>query len=324
MMARKNNSLTLVIVLVILVGVFLLLRVRSRKAESTLQADFIRIDTAQITEILLYPQAAQGAELKFFRSGNEWRVSKDKREAPVEAGSMKNMFRELLSIKPKRLVAVSDTAWDNYRVSDSTATRIVVHEGRKTTLDLYIGRFNVNQQSPQMYGGYQNRVMGSSYIRPGGQKKTYETEGFLALSFNQDFDAWRDHLFVRLPKDDLRKLSFTYPADTGFVLEYRDSVWMVDGMPADSAATADYLSTWSFRRYSDFRDDFSEPANADFEITVERRNMDPVVIRGYTDPEGGFVFHSDMNPETWFADRDSSIFKTFLVPKNKFTKPLTE
>ena len=316
-MAKKNNTRTLLIILVVLIGFFALLQVRNRKSESTLRPDLIHVDTAKVTTILLYPRAENGAELKITKAKNGWRIQKGEKDAPVEAGSVKNILTEVLRIRPKRLVAVSDTAWDNYSVTDSTATRIIVQEGRKKTLDLYVGRFNVNQSS-QMYGGYQGRVIGSSYIRPAGEKKVYEVDGFLALSFNQNFDAWRDHMFLRTTRGNLRKFNFTYPSDSGFVVENADSLWKVDGIPADSAGIQDYLSDWPFRRYSDFADDFEPPANPDYQITAEGNDMDPVVLKAYIHPKYRFVIHSSMNPETWFADRDSTIFKTFFVPKAKF------
>ncbi|NOY36402.1 MAG: DUF4340 domain-containing protein [Chlorobi bacterium] len=316
-MAKKNNVKTLLIVFIVLIGILALLQIRTRKTESSLKRDLIKVDTAKVTSIILYPQAEKGAALEITRKGDKWRIKKGKKEAPVEAGSVRNMLNEIIHIRPKRLAAVSDTAWDDYSVTDSTATRLVVQEGHKKTLDLYIGKFTVDKNA-QMYGGYQGRVMGSSYIRPGNQKEVYEVDGFLALSFNQNFDAWRDHLFIRTTRSNLRKFTFTYPADSGFVVQYADSLWNVEGAPADSAGMANYLADWTFRRYADFADNYDPPANPDFQITAEGNNMDPVVIKAYRDPRYHFVMNSSMNPETWFADKDSSIYKMFFVPKAKF------
>ncbi len=319
----KNNHKTLIIVLVVLLGIFALLQLNNRKRESTLRRDLVAIDTAKVTAIHLFPQAERGAELVFTKGERGWRIRKDSLEAPVEKSTVRRLLEAVTAIRPQQLVAVGEEKWAEYHVNDSLATRVQVMQGKKTVADLYIGKFTVERpagNNPYAYGG--RNVSGKSYVRAAGDEAVYAVEGFLPMTFNQDFEAWRNHRFVELTRYDLRKLTFTYPADSGFVL-HNDSTgwhWMLDSEQPDSAAVADYLNAISYKRYSRFADDFQPSGEAQWSITIEQKNSKPTVLKAYTDKKYHLVLHSSQNPDTYFADRDSSIFRTFFVPRGHFVK----
>ncbi len=320
-MAKKNSTKTLGIVLVVLLGIFFLVQLRTKKKESTLNRDLVRVDTAKVTAVYLYPQAEKGKELVFRKTDKGWKISDGKTEAPVETGTMKNLLSSVMQIRPKQLVARGKDKWKEYSVTDSAATRLKVMEGNKQVLDLYIGKFTVNRNnnSPYgRYGGYGGGVSGTSYVRAGNGKEVYAVDGFLAMSFNQGMKGWRDQRFLKLQKYNLQKITFTYPGDSGFVAAKDTSGhWTVNGQPADSAAMASYLSVLPYRRYSSFVDGYTPPAQADYQIMIEGKNMSPVVIKAFRDEKNHFVMHSSQNPESWFADKDSSIFKLLFVPRSK-------
>ena len=319
-MAKKNNTITLIVTLVVLVGVFFLLQVQNKKKESTLNMDLVKIDTAKVTAVYLYPQAEKGKELVFRKTNKGWRISDGKIDAPVEPGTVKNLLAGVINIKPKQLAAKGEDKWKEFDVTDSTATRLKIMEGDKKTLDLYIGKFTVNRNPNARYGGYNRGITGTSYVRAGDGKEVYAVDGFLAMSFNQGLNGWRDQRFLKLHTYDLGKLSFTYPADSGFVAT-KDTAnhWFIGNQPADSAAMASYISVLSYRRYSVFADGFTPPAQADYQIVMEGKNMSPVVIKAFRDDKYHFVMHSSQNPESYFADKDSLIFKKLFVPRTKLT-----
>ncbi len=317
----KNNNKTLIILLLVLGGVLVLLQLNSRKKESTLKSDLVDIDTAKVTAIYLYPQSEKGKELVIVRSDKGWRIKAGDREAPVEVSTVRNLLSATLRIKPKQLAAVGKDKWSEYHVDDSLATRVKIVEGNKTTLDLYIGKFTVERPSGNNpYQSYGGGVTGKSYVRAAGEKEVYAVEGFLPMTFNQGFDAWRDQLFVKMDRNDLQKITCTYPADSGFVL-HNDTTgwsWKLDNGPVDSADVARYLGVLSYRRYSKFADGYTPPAQADYQVLVEGKDMKPVVIKAYRDDKYHLVIHSSQNPESYFADSDSTIFKQFFVPRSKF------
>ena len=75
-MSGKFNNRTLLFVFLGLAGLLVLTRVfTAKKAVRTLDTELVEIDTGRISNILLYPQADQGKELAFSRTGSGWTVT---------------------------------------------------------------------------------------------------------------------------------------------------------------------------------------------------------------------------------------------------------
>ena len=140
---------------------------------------------------------------------------------------MGNVFNELLAVKTERLVARTENKWGDFHVNDSLGTRVIVNEGNKTTLDMYVGRFSY-KPPVQQYNQYgqQNYGTGISHIRLNGEAEVFAVQGYMSMSLNQKFSSWRNQNFTNLNKNDLVKIDFTYPGDSGFVAILKDSLWL--------------------------------------------------------------------------------------------------
>ena len=309
-MSGKFNNRTLLIVFLGLAGLLVLTRVfTAKKAERTLDADLVEIDTGRISSIYIYPQAEQGAELAFSRRGFAWTVSKDELSVPADKFSIGNVLDELLNLKADRLVARSEEKWPEFHVNDSLGTRVLIKEGKKTTLDMIIGRFNY-QPPPGGYSGYgQQYGTGITYVRKSDEDEVYAVEGFLAMSFNQGFNNWRDQTICRLTRDQITKVVFEYPADSGFVAQKLDMNWTINGILADSTSMAQYLDGLSRKSHGDFADGFSPLSNPLYQVTFEGVNMDPLLIRLYSQTGDELILHSTINPESYFRITRDGLFK---------------
>ncbi len=309
-MSGKFNNRTLLIVFLGLAGILVLTRVfTAKKAERTLDTDLVDIDTGRISTVYIYPQAEQGAELVFSRNGNAWIVSKDELSAPADKYSIDHALDELLNLKADRLVARSEEKWPEFHVNDSLGTRVLVKEGKKTTLDMIIGRFNY-QPPPGGYSGYgQQYGTGITYVRNSDEDEVYAVEGFLAMSINQGFNNWRDQTICRLTKDQITKVIFEYPADSGFVAQKLDVNWTINGILADSTSMAQYLNGLSRKSHGDFADGFSPLSNPLYQVTFEGTNMDPLLIRVYSQVGDELILHSTINPESYFRITRDGLFK---------------
>ncbi len=309
-MSGKFNNRALLIVFLGLAGILVLTRVfTAKKAERTLDADLVEIDTGRISTIYIYPQAEKGAELVFTRQGYSWKVSKEDLSVPADKFSIGNAINELLNLKADRLVARSEEKWPDYQVNDSLGTRVMIKEGKKTTLDMIIGRFNY-QPPPGGYPGYgQQYGTGITYVRSSGENEVYAVEGFLAMSFNQGFNNWRDQTICRLTRDQVTKVVFEYPADSGFIAQKLDVNWTISGILADSTSMAQYLNGLSRKSHGDFADGYSPLSNPVYKVTFEGMNMNPLLIRVYTQPGDELILHSSINPESYFRITRDGLFK---------------
>ncbi len=309
-MSGKFNNRNLLIVLLGLAGILVLTRVfTAKKAERTLDADLVEIDTGRISNILIYPQAEQGTELAFSRNGSSWNVTKDELSVPADKNSIGHVLDELMNLKADRLVARSQEKWPEFHVNDSLGTRVLIKEGKKTTLDMIIGRFNYQPPTGGYSASGQQYGTGITYVRNSDEDEVYAVEGFLAMSFNQGFNNWRDQTVCRLTRDQITRVIFEYPADSGFVAQKLDMNWTINGILADSTSMAQYLDGLSRKTHVEFADGFSPLSNPVYQVTFEGMNMDPLLIRVYSQLGDELILHSSINPESYFRITRDGVFR---------------
>ena len=152
-MSKKFNNRNLLIILLVLVGIFAVARMtKYRHSNRTLNTEIVDIDTSRISSIHIFPSSEEGAEIVFEKKKTDWTVRQGEITAPADPTAIENALYEILNLKTEQLVARSEDKWADYHVNDSIGTRLQVKEGKKTTLDLMIGRFDyMPVQNP--YGG---------------------------------------------------------------------------------------------------------------------------------------------------------------------------
>ncbi len=317
-MSGKINNKTLLYVFVGLIGILVITKLlTSNKLVRTLDTELVIIDTSRITHIQLYPRSETGEEIEFEKIGTKWTVSSNNIRGAADHNSLNRSLSELINLKTERLVARSEDKWGEFQVSDSLSTRLVIHEGKKKTLDLVIGRFDY-QPPPGgiqgFQGNQQNQFSGVSYVRKYSEAEVYAVEGFLGLSFNQGFNTWRDQTISNLNQSQISRLVFDYPADSGFIAQRSQAGWQVAGLPADSASMVQYLNEISRKRSSSFEDGFQPSVAPDYQLNIEGDNMPQIVIRAFSQPGGDVILNSSINPETYFRSSRNDIFAEIFKP----------
>jgi hypothetical protein len=319
-MASKFNNKILLIVLIVLTGLFFLARtIKQKRSSGNLKTDIVRIDSSLVNSILLYPSAEKGAEIMFSRSGFNWQVTKGDITADADKSNIDNLFAELLVLRPESIVTRNKEKWANYGVTDSLGTRVIMKEGKKPVLDLVVGRFDY-QPSPSGYSGTGgNYGTGRTYIRLFDETDVYVVKGFLAMSFNQVFKNWRDQTFLNFDINNINLLTFDYPADSGFVAMKSDTVWIVEGIIADSTSMASYLNAISRKSNSVFTDSFTPVIGADYQLTINGVNMAPIIIKAYRKGENEYIMNSSQNPDSYFTSPRSVLFGTIFKSRSDLT-----
>lgn len=310
-MSGKFKNRNLLITLLVLVAIFVVTRVTSvKRAERTLKADIVQIDTSQVSAMLLYPRSERGIGLEFTKTAGSWKVAREGLTAAADLRSVNSTLAELLALKTEQLVARSRENWPDYQVDDSLGTRVIVKEGNKTTLDLVVGRFQYQPPPQNNYDPYgQNRGTGSSYVRLTGENEVYSVEGFLAMSINQPFNGWRDKSIARIKTSQLSRIIFDYPADSGFVAEKSGAGWLVAGILADSSSMAGYVNGLSWKSHSDFADGFQPGSDPDYQVSYEGDNMQPQILKAYAMGDDEMVLNSSINPGSWFRISREGLFR---------------
>ncbi len=321
-MYKKLNIKTLAVVLIILLAAVIAVYLSdAKKGERSFRSKMIDADTSRITSIVIYPKAVMEDAIELEKTSDGWRVISGNNMYPADEMMIKNMLTVLAGLKPQRLAATEKSRWGEYDVTDSSATRVKLYTGKKLATQLYVGRFNYQppkNQNPYNYG--QQGTM-STFVRLADEKSVYSVEGFLGMTFGRSVNDFRNKVVIRCRKENLSRLSFTYPADSSFTLVKEGNVWTVDGLVCDSASVAAYLNTISMLSSSDFVDD-KEPlgAVADFALSVEGNNFEsPIALKAFkTDTVNSYLIASSLNNGTYFSGGRNDLVNKLFVGKNRF------
>ncbi|HLZ16013.1 MAG TPA: DUF4340 domain-containing protein [Cyclobacteriaceae bacterium] len=296
---KKLNNKILIIVLLALAGVFALSRIfRASSREGNLPQELISLDTASVTEIRVYPNAEKNKEIKLVREGKSWRVKMENNSGQVEQGSMSSALGYFTHLKPLRLVSKKKTKWEEFNVGD-TSTRVKFMKGIEVLADIRIGKIGLDQQPGQQQfnpGGI------FTHVRLSEEDQVYAVEGFLESSFNKRYNDWRDKTFLRLREDGVARVAFSYPADSGFVLEKKDKKWWLNDAEADSTKVKGYLLQLQHRNATTFADDVSSKGDAQVIIQFSGAEGTLATVQGWRRTDD-WVMNSSHQPGIYFSSK---------------------
>ncbi len=317
-MSKKIGNKQLFIILIVLVGLYGISKyISSKRGENTFKPAIIpNIDTNKVSSIYIYGNKRK-YPIHLHKEGKQWMASWNDITSIAEQGSPRYMISQLRDISPDRLATNDVAQWTSYQV-DSTGTRIVVLGASKDTiLDVIVGKFGFMPQQRQ----------GMSYVRINGQKEVYGVVGFLAMNIAQDFDSWRNRKIIFQDIHAYQKISFIYPADSGFAVErVKGSIgrWQfAEGKETDSLATFKSLTDISRQNYGNFVNKFDTNASTPlFTIKVEADPCGVDFIKAFPPPANvtldKYVITSSMDPGSYFSGYKSGLFNKLFVSKKAF------
>jgi len=295
-MFRKINSKILYTIFVALLAIVVLVEfIDSRKGNRTFKNDLVNVNAADVTSVELYPKAVNGNLINITLENEKWKVESEGKTYNADQATVTRMIAELNEMKPKSVAATSKDRWEQFEVTDSLGTRVKLLKGSDVLADVIIGKFSFQQPRTT-----------TSYVRLTDDKEVYGVDGMLAMSFNRNLNAFRDRTIIKSNKTDWTKLTFSYPADSSFVLEKMNDKWMIGDMQADSAKVAQYFTRIANLTDGSFANE--KPVIAPtHHLTIEGNNMmQKVEVTGYyTDPDN-FVLESNLNPDTWINNKTTA------------------
>lgn len=315
-MSKKLNNRTLLIIFIVLAGVLVLTEI-FHKTEKNLKTELVAFNTNEVNEIQIYAKGKANKPIKISRVSNtEWNVSNGKEIYKAGADIVKSYFDELRKIKSQRLAANSKDKWDDFQVTDSTASRIKLFNAKnKPLLDILIGKFSY-KQAANPYG--RNNVRGISYVRLANEKEVYAVDGFLPMSLNRSFDDWRIKTLCKFNAKDIKSIDFSYP-DSSFKLNLKDSLWFVGDLSANIKKVNDYLSGLQNKNGHKFNNNFKPTSNPIYQVKIEGDNLSNIEIKCYATPEKGkFIIHSNQNTEAYFESNETGLMKQIFKSLKDF------
>ena len=321
-MFHKLNIKTLVIILIVLAAVILIIDMMGDK-ERSFRSEIVEVDTASVTAIhITIPKDQVEIILSKTGSSSDWEVLSQGNKYPADVNVVKNILSQLNDLKAERVAATSKDKWDEYEVSDSAGTRVVLMDGKKKLADLYVGKFSYAQppQGSQQNPYQQQRGKMTSFVRLEDEKEVYAVDGFLKMSYQNDVNSYRNKTLVNVGKNDISRLVFSYPDNENFSLTKNNEQWLIGGQIADSASMVGYLNKLYRLTSSNFVDPSTiKISDATYSLRIEGNNFTPIDLWAYpSDSITQYVITSSINPGAEFHGSKSKLFENIFVAETDF------
>ena len=308
---KKLSNKILLIGLVVLVGIFIASRFfRSPGLESNLRKDLLKLDTASVSEVRILPSKEHQEELRLTRTGYEWKVIRGNRQEPTSKTSVKGLLISLAGIKAERLASRKKEKWEEFNVGDNS-THVTVYANGKKTADFHVGKLGFTQNGGGNFGG------SYTYFRLNDENEVYTVEGFLESTFNNGFNDWRDKTLLKLNKEEITKISFLYPADSGFVAEKKDSIWSIGQDKTDISKIESFLNTISSKYMSNFADGFTPVSKADLTMQVAGKAGNLLKLEAWKKDETEWILTSSQQKKVYFSSKGLPGVSDIFVGRKK-------
>ncbi len=312
----KQLKILSAILVMLIVAVVILTLTENKKETGNFRSNLVEVPTADISEIEIVPSSS-GESFRLVKTGeDDWQVVSNDQSYKAQKSGVDNLLSQISPLKAYQVVAKSKNSWGKYNVSDSLGTRLQLLKGSEILAEIVIGRMTFSQpRSP-----YQQQPDAYTYFRLGGDETVYSSEGMLSMAVAGGIDNFRSSMILECQKEDLTRLSYTYPSDSSFTLELTENVWKARGIETDSASTHTYLN--SLRNFSN-RSFASAPVpqnpTTSFLLQVEGNNMETIKIIAWPGEEDNFYLTSTQNEGSLFTLNQAQFEKLFK-PLNYFLK----
>jgi len=305
-MFRKISLKIIVIVFVSLLVLVLISKISDhKKGNRTFKEVLTEFDANQISKIQISNGVNKTNTIELSKNKDKWTISCNNKMFNADKQIVVSMINELNKIHPSSVASTKKDRWKKYQVDDSSATRVKLFAGNILKGDILAGKFSYSGRS------------GKSYIRIYGDKTTYGVTGDQSSIIKRQPDSFKDKTVISSDKINWEKLTYSYPADSSFILVKNNNYWEINGIKTDSIKTAGFLSSINYVRHYNMSKTAPAKSSPDYELKIEGKNIAPIIIKGY-DQNGTFIVSSDENPGVFFEGND--LKKKLFPGKYKFQK----
>jgi len=257
-----------------------------RAKQRTFREDIFKLDSSSISGFTITPALyKQLPPIRFQRAGDGWRMFWGKDSSLADPAPIHELLRSWSNMRVIRLAGRVSDIRDRYDLGDSTVDRLTIMAGMETH-ELLVGRHTA--------GGAPMTV-----VHPPGDEQAYAVEGLLGQYADYTFGEWLPKYLVTGDPADWQRLTFNFPADTGYVMERKGGQWFIGGAQTDSSRTIRFLHSLARARGQSVTDP-SDTLSAvpQFRLVVEdSTRKEPIVVIVFVS-NGKFIVRSSLNPGT--------------------------
>jgi len=294
-MFRKLNTKTMLIALIVLLALVVGVNIIDRSnGDRTFKEYLVKAKPDDIDQIQLFPKSLKGKSIELKKNGEEWTISENGASFPADNNAIMGLIGSLNPLKAQSVVSSGADRWKTFDLTDSLSTRVKLMKGANVLADLLIGKFEMTSNQTAV-----------SYARLVNDKVVYSVDGYLSLNVNRNMDSFRNRTVVEGNKSDWSKLSFTYPADSSFVLEKEsEGKWHIGATSLDAANVDKFLDVLQNLAHSSFAAQLP-PSTPIYTLKIEGSKLaQPIEVLGYMNGAGNLVVTSSQNKGNWFDGKE--------------------
>jgi len=315
----KNNNVVYAGILFLLILIYVGIKFSNISPESNFDSNSLAVDTTTVTKMFISSQAEPNG-VYIEKVNGKWIVKNDSLQADADENTIYSMLSELANLKIESIVATSKEKWEEYEVTDSSATEIKVFDKDNNLLkNLFIGKFRF-KRAETPYGAGTNGTP-YTFVRTNENDNVYLVKGMLSITFNRNFNNLRNQMICKIVKSQVNNIEFIMAGDTGYSLTKKDSIWFINNKDtANLDKVESYLNSVAWLTDSHFDDKFKPKNDPIYIVTFRGNEMMPITIRFYQKDSLNYVVNSSYNPNSYFVTLKENLVNRLIKSKNYFLK----
>ncbi len=220
---KRNHILLIGLILILGVVAYLVLQrpgessIQSSERALLIQYDSLAIDRMEVT--------SQFGQVVIEKKAGEWMISQ-----PVSYRADRSAVMDAItkgaSMRTSGIISSNPDKQTTYQV-DSTAPLVKMFEKGTVRASFRVGK--------------PGSSFNETYVRLDESDDVYLVNEMLTQVYTRQVKDWRDKAIFRSTRESVSSVSFRY-GDTTFTLSKLDTIWTVDGQPANMNAISAFLA----------------------------------------------------------------------------------
>ncbi|MCU0453497.1 MAG: DUF4340 domain-containing protein [Bacteroidetes bacterium] len=234
-MKRSTTILIALFVVLAALAVWVMQRPGERSLSTASGDRLVEVDSAAVDALEV--RGSEGT-VRLERRGMEWFVTRPI-EARANASTIAGAIGQAGSLRVKGIASAKREKHGLFQVDSATGTTVRMFAAGALQAAFVIGK--------------PSDGFADTYVRKEASDDVALVAGSFGWTFNRTLRDWRDRTILAMPREEVREVLFQY-GDTTFAMTFQDSVWYVDGRPANASAVEGVIGTLSNLTCDDFID----------------------------------------------------------------------
>jgi hypothetical protein len=307
-MFKDMNNKTLSIVFVGLLAVVLIVfSVGGDMKDRSFKGKLVDVPKEKINKITINLPAKESFTL--VKNDDQWNVQQKDKTYPANGNMVDRTLNKMKQLKVNQIVATSEDKWEDYKVTDSLGTKVIINAGGDKE-ELTFGKLNFNRRTRSA----------TTYLREGENTNVYGVSGMLKMSLSRGADSFYDKQMIDIKQpQNISKITYNYRNGKSKTLKKKNGGWRFNQTKVDSAAVASYLRSISNLRGSGFADvKKNQVKNPAVSLKIKGKDIQPAIKLKAGKANNQLVAYSSQKSEFVYTISKKTLEEKLRANKSTF------